>query len=139
MELINEEQTGVLADSDFQLTAEVLTDVAIIAELPVGDSALPEVTLGETAPEPDLFVFEAAGETVLPLGELTPFEQQVLTVVLTGNYDPFDPFYVGQDGAIDTALCGDVWWGASVLINDLTNADVAPEDFAAVATEWFLA
>lgn len=141
MELINEEQTEPPTDSDFQLTVEVITDVATFSE--VTSETTPEVAEPGTEEarlaELDLFAFAPAEILpeelgIPPSSELTQLEQQTIDAMLTGDFDPFSSIYATPDG-----INMEVWWGASQLYNNLVYNGIAPENFEAVATEWFSA
>lgn len=140
METINEYQTEEQTDGEFQLTADVFTDVEIFSEIP--SEVEPEVVesgIEEQSVETDLFVFEPAEDVIVEglqaEGELTPFEQQTIDAMLTGNFQPFDALYANADGSINM----DLWWGSCWLYNDLVANGIAPEDYAATATAWLLA
>lgn len=121
-------------DNEFQLTAEVFTDIPMYSEV-VPVTAVEAAEPAEEEQATDEYVFVLT-EPLLPMGELTPFEQQTIDVMISGAFDPFDPFYVGEDGTIDTELFGNVQWAAVVLRYDLIDAGIAPENFATVAEQW---
>lgn len=133
METIDEYQSEEQAD--FQLTAEVITDVATFSEVtPETEAEVAEDDIEEQPVELYLFVFgpeEIIFEDLPPVNELTQFEQQMIDAMLTGNFDPFDSLYAAPDG-----INMELWWGASQLYNNLVYNGIAPENFEAVATEW---
>lgn len=139
METIDEYQTEEQTEGEFQLTAEVITDVATFSEItPEAAPEVAEVSIEEQPVELDLFEFAPAEILpeelgIPPSSELTPLEQQTIDAMLTGDFDPFSDYYRMEDGHINM----EVWWGASTLYNNLVYNGIAPENFEAVATEWF--
>ncbi len=126
------------SDNEYVLTAEVFTDISpFFTEVPLA----PEEPPTEQEVEPDTFEFPVASEPpaipdeVIPAETLTPFEQRVIDAVLAGDMGHFAPAFITADGAWDY----DLWSAASRLANDLVNNGVAAADYAATATDWFLA
>lgn len=120
-------------DNAFQLTAEVFTDIPMYSEVvPVTAVEAAEPAEEEQAPDEYVFVLP---EPLLPAGELTPFEQQVLSIVVTADYDPFQAAFINEDGSRNELLFAEVTktWLA------LGEAGVDPADYAVVAEQWLLA
>lgn len=134
---MNELIDGEVAESDFQLTAEVFTDVEIFP-MPETAQDAPEVLPVEEPPlrpSDDAFSFEPP--TLVPeepVPTITAFEQRVIDLVTAQDFNPFNGSYYNADGfGIDQ----DLFWAVSMLHNDLDAAGVLPADYGVVAHEWF--
>ncbi len=123
--------------NEYELTADVFTDVAIFSETHDAVVSDPEASPDAPVEQMDAFVFSDAPVPVEeePVDTLTAFEQQTLDAVLAGDLGCFAPAFINDDGSWNY----DLWSSANTLGNDLVANGIAVEDYSATATSWFLA
>ena len=121
--------------NEYELTADVFTDVAMFSELP--DSVATEEPTETTIlvePPTDEFVFSDAPAPVEGAA-LTEYEQQLLGIVVAADYSPFGDAFMNTDGSWNQTL----YEAAMAIWTELGEMGVDPSDYAAVATDWLVA